>query len=68
MAEGRPLMQRNPDGSTNPMTIGADGIAISADGERLYYCKLLGRHLYSVSTDAPSATALWEMGTWPGPW
>lgn len=52
VVEGRPLMQRNPDGSTNPMTIGADGIAISADGERLYYCKLMGRHLYSVSTEA----------------
>ena len=52
MVEGRPLMQVNPDGSANPMTIGADGIAISADGECLYYCKLMGRHLYSVSTEA----------------
>ena len=52
VVEGRPLAQRNPDGSTNPMTIGADGIAISADGQRLYYCKLMGRHLYSVATDA----------------
>jgi sugar lactone lactonase YvrE len=52
VVEGRPLMQRQPDGSTTPMTMGADGVAISADGERLYYCKLAGRHLYSVSTDA----------------
>lgn len=52
VVEGRPLMERNPDGSTNPITMGADGIAIGADGERLYYCKLMGRHLYSVSTDA----------------
>jgi len=52
MVEGRPLMERNPDGTTNPITMGSDGIAIGADGERLYYCKLMGRHLYSVSTDA----------------
>lgn len=31
--------------------VGADGIAISADGSRLYYCPLSSRRLYSVSTD-----------------
>jgi sugar lactone lactonase YvrE len=31
---------------------GCDGIAISADGQRLFYCPLAGRHLYSVSVDA----------------
>jgi sugar lactone lactonase YvrE len=30
----------------------ADGIAISSDGGRLYYCPLGSRKLYSVSTDA----------------
>lgn len=32
--------------------VGADGIAISADGERLYYCPLSSRRLYSVSAAA----------------
>jgi sugar lactone lactonase YvrE len=32
-------------------TVGADGIAISADGSRLYYCPLSSRRLYSVSTE-----------------
>jgi sugar lactone lactonase YvrE len=29
-----------------------DGIAISNDGSRLFYCALMGRRLYSVSCDA----------------
>ncbi|WP_405984115.1 SMP-30/gluconolactonase/LRE family protein [Streptomyces sp. NBC_00872] len=33
-------------------TVGADGIAISADGSLLYYCPLSGRRLYSVPTSA----------------
>jgi sugar lactone lactonase YvrE len=32
--------------------MGSDGIAIGADGARLYYCPLGSRRLYSVSTDA----------------
>ncbi|WP_211281010.1 SMP-30/gluconolactonase/LRE family protein [Mycobacterium sherrisii] len=32
--------------------VGADGIAISPDGERLFYCPLSSRRLYSVSTQA----------------
>jgi sugar lactone lactonase YvrE len=32
--------------------MGSDGIAISADGVRLYYCPLGSRKLYSVDTDA----------------
>ncbi|BCB74752.1 L-dopachrome tautomerase-related protein [Phytohabitans flavus] len=32
--------------------VGADGIAISADGSRLYYCPLSSRKLYSVPTAA----------------
>jgi len=32
--------------------VGADGIAISADGSRLYYCPLSSRRLYSVDTSA----------------
>lgn len=33
-------------------TIGSDGIALSADGEDLYFCPLSARRLYSVSTAA----------------
>jgi sugar lactone lactonase YvrE len=41
--EGRPLAG---------LSVGADGIAISADGERLYYCPLSSRRLYSASVEA----------------
>ena len=60
VVEGRPMMQRNPDGTTAPMTMGADGIAIAADGRRLFYCKLTGRRLYSVSTAALRDRSLGE--------
>ncbi|MCU1545836.1 MAG: hypothetical protein JWP30_936 [Homoserinimonas sp.] len=52
MAEGRVFMERHPDGPLSPVTMGADGIAISSDGARLWYCPLASRHWYSVSTDA----------------
>jgi sugar lactone lactonase YvrE len=32
--------------------MGADGIAISHDGKRLFYCPLASRRLHSVSVDA----------------
>lgn len=52
IVEGRPFVQRE-DGQTKPGPyMGADGIAISADGSRLYYCPLGTRTLYSVSVDA----------------
>jgi sugar lactone lactonase YvrE len=41
--EGRPL---------SSLSVSADGIAISADGERLYYCPLSSRRLYSASVEA----------------
>lgn len=52
IVEGQPLMERQPDDTTKPMKMGADGIAISADGSRLYYCPLISRRLYSVAIDA----------------
>ncbi|GAA6619489.1 L-dopachrome tautomerase-related protein [Scytonema sp. NUACC26] len=52
VVEGRPFLERQPDGTTKPIKMGSDGIAISADGERLYYCPLASRRLYSVATDA----------------
>lgn len=50
--EGKDLKQRKPGQPPMHIRLGADGIAISADGSRLYYCPLASRKLYSVSTDA----------------
>jgi sugar lactone lactonase YvrE len=50
--EGRPFFQHHPDGSVRQAVgMGTDGIAISADGSRLYYCPLASRKLYSVDTE-----------------
>jgi len=57
--EGRPLMEIQPNGATRPLIkMGSDGIAIGANGERLYYCPLASRRLYSVDTDALADRAL----------
>lgn len=50
--EGQPVMNRMPGQPPRPLKLGSDGIAISADGKRLFYCPLASRNLYSVSTDA----------------
>src|SRR5690349_3693104 len=53
IVEGRPFLEPQPDGSLKQGAgMGTDGIAISADGARLYYCPLGSRKLYSVDTDA----------------
>ena len=53
VVEGRPFVQRQPDGTVKPApAMGSDGIAIAADGARLYYCPLGSRRLCSVATDA----------------
>ena len=52
MVEGRPLLLNIPNQKPFPLAVGADGIAISSDGSRLYYSPLSSRRLYSVSTDA----------------
>jgi sugar lactone lactonase YvrE len=53
IVEGRPFLEHQPDGSViQGAGMGADGIAISANGSRLYYCPLGSRKLYSVDTDA----------------
>jgi sugar lactone lactonase YvrE len=52
IVEGQELLHRGPEGSTSPLKIGSDGIAISADGQRLYYCALSSRRWWSVSVDA----------------
>ncbi|MFE7843609.1 L-dopachrome tautomerase-related protein [Microbacterium sp. NPDC057407] len=52
MAEGRVFAERSPDQPPKQVTMGSDGIAISSDGERLWYCPLVSRRWYSVSTSA----------------
>jgi sugar lactone lactonase YvrE len=55
IVEGLPFLEyQQPGGSVKHggAAMGADGIAISSDGGRLYYCPLGSRKLYSVSTDA----------------
>lgn len=41
---------KNSDGSSSPFTVASDGIALSPDGEILYYSPLSSRHLYSIET------------------
>ncbi|WP_027483392.1 L-dopachrome tautomerase-related protein [Deinococcus pimensis] len=53
MVEGRPFLEVTPNAPPKSGAgMGADGVAIGADGARLYYCPLGSRRLYSVSTDA----------------
>lgn len=52
LVEGRPLMERSPDGTAKPIKMGSDGIAMNSAGDRLYYTPLIGRRIYSVMLDA----------------
>jgi sugar lactone lactonase YvrE len=52
LMEGEPLMLRKPNQPAKPLSVGSDGIAISADGERLFYCALSSRQFHSVKVDA----------------
>ena len=49
-AEGRPVYQTLPGHPPKAVNFAADGIAISSDGETLYYCPINGTKLYAVST------------------
>ena len=49
--EGQPLMKREKNKPPQYLDLKSDGIAISADGSRLFYCPLASRHLYSVPTN-----------------
>jgi sugar lactone lactonase YvrE len=51
-SEGRPIYRTESGQPPTPFRIGSDGIAISNDGTRLYYCPLSSNRLYSVSTAA----------------
>jgi sugar lactone lactonase YvrE len=50
--EGQPLMNREPGKPPSPLTIGADGIAISE--KDLFFCPLASRRLFRVPLDALS--------------
>lgn len=52
VVEGRPFLERPEDGPPQPVRMGADGIAIAADGSRVYYCPLMSRRWHSVSAEA----------------
>ncbi len=50
--EGRGRFQTPPGKFPQYLGIKSDGIAMGADGKRLFYCPLASRRLFSVSTDA----------------
>ncbi|SHH41333.1 L-dopachrome tautomerase-related protein [Bradyrhizobium erythrophlei] len=50
VVEGERLAVRERGKALAPFNVASDGIAISADGDTLYYCPLSSRHLFSVST------------------
>jgi len=53
LVEGQPFVQSQGGGAVEiGPAMGSDGIAISADGERLFYCPLGSRRLYSVAIEA----------------
>jgi sugar lactone lactonase YvrE len=52
VVEGQVFAERPADGPAQPVTMGADGLAISADGERIWYCPLMSRRWYSVPAEA----------------
>lgn len=69
--EGQVLMNRPAKGPATPWLVATDGIAISADGQTLYYCALSSRHFYGVPTallrdpavdDAAIAAAIVDLG------
>ena len=51
IVEGRPFLDKSEGASKQGAGMGSDGIAINADGSRLFYCPLGSRRLYSVETD-----------------
>ncbi|KPA89159.1 MULTISPECIES: L-dopachrome tautomerase-related protein [Pseudomonas] len=49
--EGKPaLITRDAQGGNSFLKVASDGIALSSDGQTLYFCPLSSRHLYSIST------------------
>ena len=53
MVEGRPLLLHIPNQKPFPLQVGADGIAISSDGSRLFYCPLTSRQALQCECRCP---------------
>lgn len=49
---GQPLIQKKGPGLGEPLKLGSDGLALSADGKWVYYSPLTSHHLFRVSADA----------------
>ena len=52
VVEAEVLMIREPGESAKRFNVGSVGIAVSADGETVFFRSLTSRHLYSVPTEA----------------
>ena len=52
IVEGEPLLERPRGEKPSRIKVGADGIALSADGATVYYRPLISHHLYGVSASA----------------
>jgi sugar lactone lactonase YvrE len=50
VVEGETMAVREAGKPPTPFRVASDGIALSADGETLYFCPLSSRHLFSVPT------------------
>ncbi len=50
VVEGQALMTKGADGKKKAPAVASDGIALSPDGQTLYFSPLSSRHLYSVPT------------------
>jgi sugar lactone lactonase YvrE len=48
--EGEAMLARGADGTAKPFDVASDGIALSPDGQTLYFSPLSSRHLYAVPT------------------
>src|ERR1700730_4294172 len=62
IVEGEVMQLWLPGQSPMRFAVGSDGIAISPDGQTLYYFPLTSRHLYSVSVDALADQSQTEAG------
>jgi hypothetical protein len=60
VVEGQDLIERAEDGTTSPICMGADGIAIAADGSRLHQLLPDGRPALVQRLGSPQASG----GTW----
>lgn len=50
VVEGQAVMTKGADGKKKALGVASDGIALSPDGQTLYFSPLSSRHLYSVPT------------------